>query len=486
MPALPSLPIDLHVDALHDLPDAPLCVGLSGGLDSCVLLHLLASDERARRAGLRAIHVHHGLHAQADAWAVQCERVCAALGIAVDVVRVSVTRDAGSGLEAAARQARHGAFETRLADGEVLVLGHHRDDQAETFLLRALRGSGAEGLGAMRRWRPFARGRLWRPLLDVPRASLLAYARLRGLVWIEDPSNADTAFDRNFLRASVMPELRKRWPQADAALARSAGLIAQADDLLGAQDAIELAAVRTPDPQVLLRSGLRALPVARRARVLRRWIAELGLPPLPGRGVERIEADLLDARPDSEAAFVWASAAIRCWRDLLHADVERAPLPADFAVMWDGRESLQLPTGDRLRLQRSVPPGDFLRDVGAAHGREPLTSAASESGSSRPWAAPTVGFADVGVIADGTASGFPVCVHARQGGERIRLPGRTHSHALKHVLQDLGVPPWQRERLPLLSSPDGELLAAGDLVVSAAFEAWLRSHSARLTWRQTP
>ncbi|SFK28285.1 tRNA lysidine(34) synthetase TilS [Lysobacter sp. cf310] len=428
-----SSPTPLH-QALHDLPAGPLCVGYSGGLDSSVLLHALAATPAARAQGLRAWHVHHGLHAQADAWAAQCAEICAALSVPLTVSRVNVAHDRGDGPEAAARRARHAAFEAGLDAGETLALAHHRDDQAETFLLRALRASGPDGLAAMRRWRDCGPGRLWRPLLELPRSALEAYAREHGLRWIEDPSNADDAYDRNFLRRRVLPLLRERWPQADAALAASAGLNAQAATLLEREDALALAQVRSADPQALSRAGLRALAPARRARVLRRWIAALGLPSLPAQGVLRIETDLLDARGDAEAEFAWSGAVIRAWRDLLHAQAQAPALPADWRAHWDGRAPLALPGGGELRLE------------GAA------------------------------------ALEAPCEAHARVGGERIVLPGRAHGHSLKQALQSLGVPPWERRRLPLLSR-DGALLAVGDLAYSAEFDGWLRERRARLVWR---
>ncbi|QIL20256.1 tRNA lysidine(34) synthetase TilS [Thermomonas sp. HDW16] len=411
----------------------PLLVGYSGGLDSSVLLHLLANDATARRNGLRAIHVHHGLHADADAWAAHCARECAALGIPLQVVRVDVETDAGLGPEGAARTARHRAFAEALGDDEILALAHHRDDQAETFLLRALRGSGVDGLAAMQPWRNYARGWLWRPLLDVRRDDLLVYAQENALRWIDDPSNADSDFDRNFLRNRVMPLLRERWPHASDNFARSAALSAQASVLLEAEDAQALAVVRREDDALDI-DAMRAIPRERRARVLRRWIEGLGLPPLPGNGIERIESELLPAREDTEARFDWAGARVQCWRNTLHAGFILAPLPADWRQHWDGRAPLVLPTGDTLEL--------------------------------------------VGV------KGFdaPVLMHTRQGGERIVLPKRRHSHALKHVLQEARMPPWRRERLPLLSDADGTLLAAGDAVLSARMDAWLRARNGRLRW----
>lgn len=422
---LPALP----------LADAPILVGYSGGLDSTVLLHQLANDVDARARGLRAIHVHHGLNPDADAWATHCARTCGLLDVPLLVVHVQVERLSGLGLEGAARAARHRAFHQALRDGEILALAHHRDDQAETFLLRALRGSGVDGLAAMRPWRAYAHGWLWRPLLDHPREALRTCATEHALQWIEDPANADLGFDRMFLRNRLLPLLRERWPHAELGLARSAGLSAQAADLLDAEDAGLLARVQRNE-RTLDADALRTLPAARRARVLRRWIAQLGLPPLPGQGVAHIETDLLGARRDAEGCFEWAGARVQRWRNLLYAAPPRESLPNDFSCEWDGRAPLQLPTGDLLELAG--------------------------------------------------AEAFETClrVHARLGGERITLPRRTHRHALKQVLLQHGVPPWERARLPLLSATDGELLAAGDAIVSARLDTWLRDRGARLHWRR--
>jgi tRNA(Ile)-lysidine synthase len=426
-------PTALLDDALRREVPAPLLVAFSGGLDSTVLLHALSK----RAASVRAIHVHHGLQGDADAWAAHCMGFCASHGIPVEVIKVEVDRQSGDGLESAARRARYDALATAIADGEVLVTAHHRDDQAETFLLRALRGSGPDGLAAMRSWRDFAIGRHWRPLLDIPRSALIAYARQHGLDWLEDPSNADTHHDRNFLRARIMPLLRERWPHADSAFLRSAQLSADAVALLESEDAHALAMSRTGDPQMLSVQALQSLPTARRARVLRRWIEELALPPLPREGIAHIESDLLHARIDASATFAWRDAVIHRWRDLLHAQRQRTPLDVDWQELWDGRQPLQLPNGDQLAL------------VGA----EALPA--------------------------------PVVVSARRGGERITLPGRTHSHVLKHVLQSLGIPPWERPQMPLLAErADGPLLAVGDLAYSASFDAWLRERGARLLWSQ--
>ncbi len=414
--------------------DTPVLVGFSGGLDSTVLLHLLADLPGRREAGLRAVHVHHGLQDTADAWAEHCRQLCQAWQVPLHVVHVQVERDAGHGPEAAARHARHAAFAGLLQPGEWLALAHHRDDQAETFLLRALRGSGIDGLAAMRERRDFAAGQLWRPLLHVPRTALEAHAKRHGLRWIEDPSNAHDAFDRNFLRNTVMPLLASRWPETAAMFARSATLAGEASDLLHAQDEQILLACIDDEGSVSV-STLQALSPSSCARVLRLWVQQRGLPPLPGNGVAHIRHDLLGAAHDQQAEFRWQQARIVRWRDRLHAIGGDLPhWPAGWQAQWDGRTPLSLPDGGLLELN-GAPAFDT-----------------------------------------------PLHVRQRKGGERIRLPGRHHTHLLKHCLQDAALPPWLRPNLPLLHD-DGELLAAGDRVLSATLHDWLQAHDARLHWQ---
>lgn len=414
-----------------------LWVGFSGGLDSTVLLHLAAADDRLRQAGLRAIHIHHGLAPEAEAWATHCRDVCISLGIALDVVRVRVDPAGGLGPEAAARQARYSAFAAVLSAGETLALAHHREDQAETFLLRALRGSGVDGLAAMRPWRQFRQGFLWRPLLDTPRAALLAWAQTRGLRWIEDASNADGRFDRNFLRHRVLPLLRERWPQTSSAFAQSAHHCGQARDLLDKDDPALLAQVQGATAAQLDCVRLRALEPEQQARVLRLWVRGLGLPPLPEGGVRRVLGEVVAGAPDRQPEYAWRGARLVRWLDQLHAAVKPAPLPGDWSCAWDGSAPLELPGGSRLALE----------------GRERFPA--------------------------------PVQVRARRGGERVRLPQRRHSSSLKHLLQEQHIPPWERQRLPLLFAADGSLLAAGDVVISGQLQHQLTDPTGppgRLVW----
>ena len=408
-----------------------------------MLLHLLAAHPQARDNGLRVLHVDHGLQAASPQWAEHCRQACAALGLPLQSRQVRVEA-AGDGLEAAARRARYAALAEAQAEGEAIVLGHHLDDQAETILLRLLRGS-AEGLAGMRRLRRFGRGWLWRPLLDVPRARLLAHAHAEGLAWVEDPSNQDPVHARNYLRQEVMPRLRARWPEAEAALARSARLLAEQADLLADEDRRRLALVRGASPATLSVPALAAQPRPWRARLLRAWLAGLALPPLPGRLLDRLAGTLLEARADAVPELAWSGAVLRRWRNRLYAGRPQPPLPPGWQVDWDGRSPLPLPGGGELAL-------------------EPVQEPAQER-------APAQAFET------------PVRARPRRGGERLRLPGRQHSSELRDVLQTLGMPPWERLRLPLLEAADGELLAAGDQVVSARLQAWLEAHRLRLRLR---
>lgn len=418
----------------------PLLLALSGGLDSVVLLDLLARSEETRRRGLRAMHVDHGLQPQSADWARHCLALCSELNIKCSIHRLQLAP--GPGLEARAREARYAALSAELTPGEVLVTAHHLDDQAETFLLRALRGAGERGLGAMRPLREFGPGWLWRPLLALPRASIEAHARGTGLAWVEDPSNASLDHDRNFLRHAVLPLLQKRWPQAASSLVLAAQRSAEADARLAQADAVDLALCQGLDPLRLALPPLRSFDPARRARVLRALVVSHGAPQLPAAVLGQIERELLHARADSDASVGWRGWALRAWRDSLHLLPPSTQLPEDLDLAWDGRSPLALPDGALVGL---------CDGQGAWVEGEPLPAL--------------------------------LRVRRRQGGERLRLaPGRP-SRSLRILLQELGLPPWLRPRLPLLFDASGELKAAGDLLLAEDLAQALRARGLCLRWR---
>lgn len=392
-------------------------IAFSGGLDSSVLLHLLADWARCEDLPpLFAIHVHHGLQSAAEAWPEHCARISAQLGIPLEIVAVQVAP--GASLEQAARQARYAAFAERLGPGEVLLGAQHRDDQAETLLFRLLRGAGVRGLAAMPASRPLGRGSLVRPLLEVPRAELLAYAEAHGLGWVEDPSNADERFSRNFLRRRVLPLLAERWPQAGASLARSAAHLGEAQQLLGELAELDLLAARgvaplswlpLPSLDVQVVCGLSE---ARQRNLLRHWLAPL------------------TRLPDSDH---WAG-----WHDLRDSGVDATPI-------W------KLADGELRRADGRLwwLSGDWLQPLTALD----LPCGSAQGGIELP------GNGAVRVIGELSAGRWHL--RYRRGGESLQLPGRGRRD-LKRLLNELRVPAFARPRLPLLFDGD-ELVAVANL-----------------------
>ncbi len=264
-------------DALSDVAGR-IWVAFSGGMDSTVLLHATARV-LANRERLCAVHVDHGIAAQSSAWATHCQREVNALGVAIRHASVQVAP--GSNLEARARTKRYGVFESVLADGDVLLLAHHADDQLETILLRLLRGTDTGRL-AMPAVRALGRGRLKRPLLSLPRAVLEATARILDVGWITDPSNAFTTQDRNYLRHVVMPHLVGRWPDAATRAARAAERAAIDAVLADALIDARLPAPGDDLPRALLSDDAMA------ARVLRRWLVGQGMTDVRERLIDEV------------------------------------------------------------------------------------------------------------------------------------------------------------------------------------------------------
>jgi tRNA(Ile)-lysidine synthase len=427
--------VDRLAGKLAQLPAGAIVVGFSGGMDSTVLLHALAQIAGARERGLRAIHVDHGLHADSPCWAGHCRAFTASLAIAFETIAIEIDRAAGTGPEDAARRGRQAAFAAHLKPGEILALAHHRDDQAETILLKLLRGAGPEGLGGMRVLRPAGNGYWWRPLLELPRAALAEYARARALSWIDDPSNADTRLRRNFLRAEILPRLTQRWPDAQAALAHSAAWARNAADLIASQSVSALENLRGPEPASLRWRDWLALPDALRDPVLRRWLRSLRLNEPAHFHVAQIQHQLSEAAADRLPCVHWDGTEVRRYRDLLYAMHPAPPAPKQWQVRWNGT-TLALPGGGTLVLQSDVP-GEF--------------------------------------------ADLALSVRYRQGGERIKPAGKPHTRELRLLLQEAGMPPWRRARVPLIYAAD-ELIAAGDLFLSAMARDLLAALDARIVW----
>lgn len=413
-------------------PAGSLLIAYSGGLDSMVLLHLLASRTGAN---LRALHVHHGLQPQADAWAEHCREFCVDLGVPLRVLRVTIDPRDAAGPEAAARRARYAALRGEMAHGDCLVLAHHRDDQAETVLLRLLRGSGVQGLGAMRRLCEFAPGRLWRPLLDIPRAELKAYAKANALRWIEDPHNADARYARSWLRQEIIPRLEARFAQTHESLTRTATLAAESAELLdelARSDLSSLHAGSGLDVPALL-----ATTAPRRRNVLRFWLQTQGFETPSAAQLERVSAEVLMADKAARPCLRWRGCELRRYRDRLYA-MRPLPLPP-------AQEALRWATGNRLALPDGC--GELETETGRA-----------------------------------TGTGSALIVRFAQGGEQLKPAGAAHARSLKNLFQEAAVPPWVRRRTPLIEL-DGAIACVSGVAASAAWKEFVDNSGRRLRWR---
>jgi tRNA(Ile)-lysidine synthase len=427
---------------LPDHKTASLCTAVSGGLDSTALLTALALLPGARRR-LRAVHVDHRLHPSSPAWAAHCRAVAEQLEIPLTVLEIDVDRTSGSSLEAAAREARYRALERQLRDSEVLLTAQHADDQLETVLLQLLRGAGLPGIAAMPPIAPFGRGRLARPLLAMELSEIETWARARELRWIEDDTNADERFDRNYLRRRILPLVRARWPSASRAVARTARHAAEAQrllDLIGRADT-ERAAVGA----ALCVKRLRPLAPERRRNALRYWIARTGTALPDTRRLDELAGPVLDARPDARPQVSWGGTVARREGDLLSLATEAAavslePLP----WAWRTTSELELP-GGLGRLELATDP----------HG--PI---------------------DIDALPES------VTVRLRSGGERLRPKRGGPSRTLKALLQEARVTHTERGRIPLLWAAE-RLLAAGDLWFDTQIQAGAGTgRRGRLIWHR--
>ncbi|MBY6188857.1 tRNA lysidine(34) synthetase TilS [Microbulbifer agarilyticus] len=396
-----------------------LWLGYSGGLDSSVLLHLLATA----KIPFTALHIHHGLSAQADAWLVHCETEAARLGVPFVAMKVEVDGKRG-GVEQGARDARYAAFIHKMGARDQVLLAQHGDDQSETFLLRLLRGAGVLGLGGMVQQRGIgASGEgksLLRPLLGVSRAELEQYAAVNELRWVEDDSNADVAYDRNYLRSQVAPALKARWP-LNARVAQACENLREAAGLLEELAGEDLSRCGVREESFGGSIGLtvfRDLSVPRQKNLLRGWLASLGAQ-MPEAAHLGQALSQLEARDDAVIEVPLGERVLRRYRDRLYLtpQLPRLELVAgEGEWSWDGVVSLALPGGWTLSPSRDWPAGEYS-------------------------------------------------VRFRSHGERARPRERHHSQTLKKLLQEYGLPPWLRDQVPLVSR-EGTLLAVGDLFVT--------------------
>lgn len=431
LPAAPS-PEREVARAVAEAPRG-VAVAVSGGLDSTVLAHLAAAV-----GTVRLLHVNHHLGPAAEAMAGAAARTAAALGTDYRELHVEVPRRSRTSPEAAAREARYRALAAALEAGETLMTAHHADDQAETVLLQLLRGSGPRGLKGLTERQAFADGWLVRPLLAFPRTTLEACADARAIAFVDDPSNRSTAFDRNYLRHGVLPELSARWPGAVKALGRVAALQAACVEGLETEAARRLARADYDQRRLALTAFIGLSDAARR-ELLRAWLRRLGAPVPPAAALTRVFEVLVPYRGGGAPEVRFGGAALRRFRGHLYLVPAPGPVPAGPLTLAEAASGV-LPYG-RLRASR-CDRGLRLRE-------------------------PVAGRLEV---------------RFRTGGERLRVPGGRH-RALKRLLAESGVPPWERPLCPLVVD-DEEIVAVPGLYVAPGYAASGRAPGLRFVWER--
>ncbi len=423
--------------------DKSYLIAYSGGLDSQVLLHLCSACKFIDpKIEFSVVHVNHGLQRDAANWARDCADNCRSLGLPMRVLKVDAIPAKGQSPEEAARLARYNALKSLVYDETVVLTAQHRDDQAETVLLQLLRGGGLAGLSGMPVQALFGRGVLYRPLLSYSQEALAGYANRHKLDWIEDPSNSDESFDRNFLRRQVIPLLRSRWPAMSKTIARSGRHCAEARSVLDSIIDARLESVLNVNRNTLKISELLRSDKIIQRLLLRNWILRLGYRNPSDVILSRIVEEVLPVAADKCPCVRWKEAEIRRYRNELYLIAPMDSFDQGQLIFWDGVQPLAL------------SPGNGFLEV--------ITDTSSGI-SAVVW------------------SDRKIEVRFYQGGESCLLPGRSGHHRLKKLFQQYGVPPWVRQRMPLIYI-DGILAAVGDLLVCEPFSNAGGHGSIRLRW----
>lgn len=393
------------------IPATSFCIAFSGGLDSSVLLHLfseLSSEDPNIR--IRAVHINHGLSSNANEWESICKKVCEAYKVPLIVRQLQLKKTPKISLEESARKKRYVVFQEILQDDEILVTAHHQNDQAETLLLQLFRGAGPKGLASMPIITPFVGGYLMRPLLSYSREALNQYALQENLTWLEDESNENLNFDRNYVRREILPLIQSRWPSVTENLARSAKHCAEANSYIDSQVMPLFLKTYIESNRTLSITALKDYDSQTQSYIIRYWLQKLGFPLPSTQKLKLLQEEIVHSRGDAKPLLKWQQVEIRRYDNQLYAI---NPLPEhdpSLIIHWDLKNEITLPNGFQI-CPKSVER--------------------------------------LGVIIENLKD---VTIRFRQGGERCQLKNRKHSHSLKKLLQEWKIPPWLRNRIPLLYS----------------------------------
>jgi len=420
MPKLYSLTADSLYDIISSYSECKrIWVAFSGGMDSHVLLHILKEISNRlddvelgtvehRAIKLRAIHIDHGLNEKSALWAEHCQHVCDSYNIPLEILCVNAKHEKGESPEEIARQARYNAFASILQKDDCIVTAHHEDDQAETLLIQLARGCGPAGLASMPRIIQFHCGWLARPLLDFSRDQLVTYAKDANLKWIEDPSNVNVDYDRNYIRHNVLPILKARWPKITTTISRTAQHNADVSQLLKQLAQMDLKNIQGTQANTLSVSALLSVDEKRRNNVIRTWIKNLGLPLPQAIHLDHINHDVLMARSDAQPKVKWDRCTISRYRDLIYAMQPLPPHDSNKTYQWNLLEPITVPGIGTLSVTNTHASGLKKGQYINAN------------------------------------------IRFRQGGEHCQPAGRAHTHELKKLFQEFNVPGWMRERVPLI------------------------------------
>jgi tRNA(Ile)-lysidine synthase len=414
-------------------------------MDSHVLLHGLIGIRDELSAEIHAVHINHGLQSHAQQWAEQCGNFCTENAIPITVLEIDASSEKGESPEAAARSSRYQAISDLMQPGDILLTAHHSDDQAETVLLQLLRGSGPSGLAAMPMINGFGPGFHARPLIAYSRADLTEYANLHQLKWVEDFSNSDISFDRNFLRQKIIPLLKERWPSLDRTVSRSASHCAEAQQLINEAARSDLENLDIDVDNSISIDALSTLPPPRIRAVIRTWVKDAGLQLPDTTRLDRVLLEMLTARDDRNPVVEWPGVELRRYRDRLFVMPALEPLDRAVEIEWDGVSELTLPSG--------------LGSISVEKSEHGIPEDRWERGE--------------------------ITVSFRTGGERCKPIGREGSKSLKNLFQEQGIPPWQRDRIPLIRI-DGKLVAVGDIWICDGLDGPVSGETVRLRWDKIP
>jgi len=410
-------------------------VGFSGGADSTALLFAIKQLEGRLNTPIRAIHVNHGIHADADQWQKHCVNFCQQHQISLTYRKVSLKGDGGKGMEAEARHLRYQAMSALLEPGDQLLTAHHADDQAETLLLNLMRGSGIDGLSAMPQSRPLGAGLLLRPLLDFENIALINYLQENDISWLEDPSNQSMNHDRNFMRHEVLPLLEGRWQGVNKRMLLTRNAMAEARSLLE-RLADEYLTQYLRNPTVMQIAAQLDQDPALFKLVIRRWLKQAGLPSIPLRSLESLYDQVFESVEAHKVRIQWEDCILRLYQNQLWLQ-HGAEVPPCPDLNWPDNQA-------RIELGNDI--GKLLFD---------------------------------GLNAYGPPKGFRVVNRQSCPDRTIRQGG--HHKQLKKLFQSFGIPGWLRDSIPLCLLDD-ELVAIGDWCLDDQFATWLSENAIKLAW----